>query len=87
MPNLAIEVLSPRQTINELLRKFNAFFALGIKSCWLVMPSIEVIKVYSQQGSYNTFDMNDTEVIDEVLDIHLPVQKIFDFEDWVLEAK
>jgi Uma2 family endonuclease len=84
VPELAIEVLSPRQTINELLKKFSAFFALGIKSCWLVMPSIEVIKVYSQQGSYRTFDMNDTEVVDEVLDIRLPIQKIFEFEDWVL---
>jgi Uma2 family endonuclease len=85
MPSLAIEVLSPRQTINELLKKFNAFFALGIQSCWLVMPSIEIIKVYSQQGAYQTFDMNDTEIVDEVLDIHLPIHKIFDFEEWILE--
>ena len=85
MPSLAIEVLSPRQTINELLNKFNAFFALGIQSCWLVMPSIEIIKVYSQQGSYKTFDMDDTEIVDEVLDIHLPIKKIFDFEEWILE--
>jgi Uma2 family endonuclease len=85
MPRLVIEVLSPRQTINELLNKFNGFFALGIQSCWLVMPSIEIIKVYSQQGSYQTFDMNDTEIVDEVLDIHLPIQKIFDFENWILE--
>lgn len=86
MPSLAIEVLSPRQTINELLKKFNAFFALGIQSCWLVMPSIEIIKVYSQQGAYQTFDMNDTEIVDEMLDIHLPIQKIFDFEEWILES-
>ncbi len=85
MPSLAIEVLSPRQTINERLKKFNAFFALGIKSCWLVMPSIEIIKVYSQQGAYKTFDMDDTEIVDEVLDIHLPIKKIFDFEEWILE--
>jgi Uma2 family endonuclease len=85
MPSLAIEVLSPRQTITELLNKFNAFFALGIQSCWLVMPSIEIIKIYSQQGAYKSFDMNDTEIVDEVLDIHLPIQKIFDFEDWILD--
>jgi len=85
MPSLAIEVLSPRQTITELLNKFNAFFALGIQSCWLVMPSIEIIKIYSQQGSYKSFDMSDTEIVDEVLDIHLPIHKIFDFEDWILE--
>jgi hypothetical protein len=80
-----VEILAaPSQTITELLKKISAFFALGIKSCWLVMPSVEVIKVYSQQGLYKTFDINDTEVIDDVLDLHLPIQKIFDFEDWVL---
>jgi len=85
MPDLAIEILSPRQTINELLNKFNAFFALGIKSCWLVMPAIEIIQVYSPPGLYETFDMNDTEIIDKLLDIHLPMSKVFDFEDWILE--
>lgn len=79
MPVLAIEVLSPSESVNELLMKFDAYFALGVKSCWLVMPSLEEIKVYSQQGSNKTFDMQrDTEVIDEVLDIRLPIQKIFD---------
>jgi Uma2 family endonuclease len=78
MPELAIEVLSPSQSINELLRKFDAFFALGIKSCWLVIPSLEVVKVFSQDSN-KTFDIqHDTEVIDESLDIRLPLQKIFE---------
>ncbi|RKZ38396.1 MAG: hypothetical protein DRQ49_14410 [Gammaproteobacteria bacterium] len=78
MPDLAIEVLSPSQSINELLRKFDAFLALGIKSCWLVIPSLEVVKVFSQD-SHKTFDIqHDTEVIDENTDIRLPLQKIFE---------
>jgi Uma2 family endonuclease len=83
MPLLAIEVLAPSQSVNELLMKFDAYFALGIQSCWLVMPSLEEVKVYSQQGSYKTFDtQRDTEVTDEVLDIHLPIQKIFEKFEW-----
>jgi Uma2 family endonuclease len=78
MPELAIEVLSPSQSINELLRKFDAFFALGIKSCWLVIPSLEIVKVFSQD-SHKTFDIqHDTEVIDESIDIRLSLQKIFE---------
>ena len=81
MPVLAIEVLSPNQSINELLRKFDAFFALGIKSCWLVIPSLEVVKIFSQD-SQKTFDMqHDTEVIDESIDIRLPLQQIFETFD------
>jgi len=48
MPELAIEVLSPTQSINELLKKIKAYFALGVKSCWLVMPC------GCSRNSYNT---------------------------------
>jgi len=71
MPDLAIEVLSPSQTINELLKKINAYFALSIKSCWLVMPSLEEVRVFSQLQCYKNFDINDKEINDEVMDIHL----------------
>jgi Uma2 family endonuclease len=78
IPDLAIEVLSPSQTINELLKKIDAFFALGIKACWLVMPSLEVIRVFSRPLNYKDFNIiSETEVIDGVMDIRLPIQKIF----------
>jgi Uma2 family endonuclease len=81
MPDLAIEVLSPKQRINDLLFKIKAYFALGVKSCWLVMPSVQIIKVYSQAGSKivaKTFEpQRDTEIVDEVMDIRLPIQKLF----------
>jgi len=77
MPDLAIEVLSPRQSIGELIRKIKAYFSLGIKSCWLAIPSIETIDVYSKPNQHKTFDMSDTELVDEVMDIHLPIQKVF----------
>ncbi|RKZ39818.1 MAG: hypothetical protein DRQ49_10345 [Gammaproteobacteria bacterium] len=71
-----MEVLSPKQAITDLLAKIKAYFALGVRSCWLVMPSVEVINIYSQ-GKKQTFDMNDTEVVDKVLDVHLPIAKVF----------
>jgi Uma2 family endonuclease len=77
MPDLAIEVLSPSQSVGYLLRKIKAYFALGVRSCWLVVPSMEAIDVYPQVDQHRTFDMNDTEVIDEIMDIHLPIAKVF----------
>jgi len=76
-PDLAIEVLSPSQTINELIKKIEAYFALNVRSCWLAIPSLDEVRVFSQLQKYKTFDMNDIEVIDEVMDIHLPIQKMF----------
>lgn len=46
MPLLTIEIFSPKQALSDILSKFKAYFALGIKSCWLVIPSNESITVY-----------------------------------------
>jgi len=78
MPDLAIEVLSPRQSIGELIRKIKAYFILGVKSCWLVVPSMEVIDIYSQPKQHRTFTINDTEVFDERIDIRLHIAKVFE---------
>jgi Uma2 family endonuclease len=78
MPLLAIEVVSPKQGLDEIINKFKAYFALGVKSCWLAIPTVESITVYSGPTNFKLFDVKrDTEVVDEVLDIHLPLQPIF----------
>ncbi|OQW93498.1 MAG: hypothetical protein BWK79_10790 [Beggiatoa sp. IS2] len=75
MPLLAIEIISPKQGIYGIIEKFRVYFALGIKSCWLVEPTIETVTVYSAIDQRKTFVNG--EVIDETLNIRLPVQDIF----------
>ncbi|OAD23950.1 hypothetical protein THIOM_000201 [Candidatus Thiomargarita nelsonii] len=77
MPDLAIEILSPRQAVDYLIRKINAYFKLGVKSCWLVIPSLDEVRVFSQPRSYKSFDLNSTKIVDEVMDIHLPIANVF----------
>ncbi len=77
MPDLVIEVLSPTQSVHFLVRKIKAYFALGVKSCWLVEPTVNVIHVYPRPDQHKTYDMSDTDVIDEVMDIRLSIQKVF----------
>ncbi len=77
MPLLTIEILSPKQAISDILAKFKAYFALGVKSCWLIVPPLKTVAVYSQPSHFKTFNMDMNELIDEVLDIRLSVQKIF----------
>jgi Uma2 family endonuclease len=77
MPELAIEVLSPRQAHSYLIRKIKAYFELGVKSCWLVILDVKTVYVYSQPTEYRTFTKDDTELIDEVMNIRLPIAKVF----------
>jgi len=76
MPLLAIEVLSPTQGTDEILAKFKAYFALGIQSCWLIIPATEVIAIYSIQA-FESFGSKDTEIVDKMLDIRLSTQQIW----------
>ncbi len=38
MPLTIIEIVSPSQSNDEILAKFERYFNAGIKSCWLVLP-------------------------------------------------
>ena len=76
MPLLAIEILSPRQAAYEILQKFEVYFILGVKSCWLVDPTTEVVAVYSALKQHQTFSAGD--IIDVVLDIRLPLAEVFE---------
>ncbi len=71
MPDLAVEILSPRQSTK-------AYFELGVKSCWIVNPGMQTVAVYSLPNQRKSFDIErDTEVIDEVMALSLPIQEIF----------
>lgn len=77
MPLMVVEVLSPRQNPASLLDKFNAYFALGIQSCWLVDPTTRTVHIYESLTKWKTFRV-DEELVDQTLDIHLPAREIFD---------
>jgi Uma2 family endonuclease len=76
MPLLAIEILSPKQGSYDILEKFKVYFALGIKSCWLVEPAIETVAVYSSLDKRINFVRD--KVVDDILGIQLPIVEIFD---------
>ncbi|MFZ4661882.1 MAG: Uma2 family endonuclease [Caldilineaceae bacterium] len=76
MPLLVVEILSPLQGSYEILQKFRLYFALGVKSCWLVDPATEVVVVYAGMEKHKTFSSG--EVVDEVMAIRLPFDQIFE---------
>lgn len=76
MPLMVIEVLSFRQFPSSLVEKFGAYFALGIKSCWLVDPVTRTVHVYSAPDQWRSFSVEE-ELVDEVLGVRLAVAEVF----------
>lgn len=76
MPQFVIEVISPRQGSLSIIEKFQAYFALGIRSCWLIDPATEVVRVYHPDRDPQTFALG--ELVDDVAGIKIPVAEIFE---------
>lgn len=45
-PLLVIEILSPRQSVNEVTEKFEVYFQAGVQSCWLVIPPTKTVVMF-----------------------------------------
>ena len=76
MPLTAIEIVSPSQSDNDILKKINLYFNAGVKSCWFVMPGFRAISVYSSIDNYEFFT-SDMTLIDSATGIKLPLSDIF----------
>jgi len=75
LPLLAVEILSPRQVMMDIMTKFKAYFEAGIPSAWIVIPSGNTVLVYSDLFTANAFSSGN--VIDEKLNIRLPLNSVF----------
>ena len=54
-PLLAIEILSPKQAMQDLTEKFEAYFAAGVKACWLVQPMLRTIAVFEPETDVRVY--------------------------------
>lgn len=77
LPLGVVEILSPTQSLNELVVKSNVYFDAGISSYWLVAPEVETIYVYSGKGELEVYTQKDI-LIDPNLDIELDLSQVFD---------
>lgn len=71
-----IEILSPTQNLNDLVDKADQYFAHGVKSCWIILPSMEGVAIYSEPGKYAFYTESDV-AKDTVLGIEIPVRELF----------
>ena len=71
-----IEILSPTQSLSELIEKSVKYFESGVKSYWLVLPALQNIYVFHAPGEYQMFTHKET-LKDETLGIELNLKEVF----------
>jgi Uma2 family endonuclease len=75
-PITVIEILSPKQAVQDLVDKFDVYFKAGVKSCWLVIPTLEIVDVFidniHQKQTYVA-----GVIIDSESKVSLEISKIF----------
>lgn len=77
MPDLAVEVQSPNQSLKELREKAHYFLANGTKLFWLVIPEKRLIEVYTLTDE-QILTEGDTLTGGDVLpEFALPVREVF----------
>ena len=76
LPRMVVEIVSPTQTIQEVLDKFPIYFEAGIQSCWLVVPQTKTVSVYTAPTQAHVVSMTG-DVVDPVLNIRVPLDQIF----------
>ncbi|MBA2339970.1 MAG: Uma2 family endonuclease [Pyrinomonadaceae bacterium] len=59
-PDLAVEVLSPGNTVDEIDEKISLYFAAGSKLVWLVNPKRRTVKVYNSPREARVYPEDET---------------------------
>ncbi|TAE15301.1 MAG: Uma2 family endonuclease [Bacteroidetes bacterium] len=75
-PVLAIEILSPTQSLHELLTKAGKYFQNGVLSYWLVIPLLRSIHVFSSANEYEVYKKKDI-LQDNASGISIDLGKVF----------
>jgi Uma2 family endonuclease len=69
-PDLIVEILSPSNTSEEYVRKFNLYLKAGVREYWVVEPKLKTLQVFElQDGAYRGTVYDSTAIVpSKVLD-------------------
>jgi Uma2 family endonuclease len=78
IPELAIEIISPDQTMKEFEEKAKDYLAAGVPRVWVVDPEAILIRSFFPDGSSQVY-MDNTPIVDELLPgLELTTRRIFE---------
>jgi Uma2 family endonuclease len=55
LPLLAVEILSPSQSHQDVVEKAEVYLRNGVKSCWIVSPPLRLVTVLLPDGREEVF--------------------------------
>lgn len=59
-PDLAVEVISPSNTVRDLVRKVREYFEHGVREVWVIVPDERVVYVYHSARELKVLRESDT---------------------------
>jgi Uma2 family endonuclease len=78
MPDLAIEIKSPSDTVRLMREKAAYYLATGARQVWLVYPAQRIVEVYNLEADVEILMVGDTLTGGKLLPgFSLPVVEVF----------
>ncbi|MCU0354562.1 MAG: Uma2 family endonuclease [Cytophagales bacterium] len=74
-PLTIVEILSPRQSADEVVAKFEIYFNQGVKSCWFIIPATDSIFIFTPGRKIQVF--HDEPLTDPATGISIDLREIF----------
>lgn len=74
MPFTAIEIVSPRQGVQDVVEKLDTYLESGIQTCWLVQPYPVSVVVSTKNSEYRFIE---GDIVDENLGVKISFSDLF----------
>ncbi|WP_446008689.1 Uma2 family endonuclease [Candidatus Electrothrix sp.] len=74
-PLLLVEILSPKQAVNEVTEKFEVYLQAGVQSCWLVIPPTKTLVLFQDMQQPRSYSSG--RFTDPVIELEVAVDDIF----------
>ena len=55
VPDLAVEIISPREEAGEIREKLDAYLRYGVKQVWHIYPTLQILIIYLPDGTSRTY--------------------------------
>jgi Uma2 family endonuclease len=78
VPNLAVEIISPTDMVEELIAKIEEYFASGVQCVWVVYPNQRLVHIFKSTTEFQGLRESDTLQDSEILPgFSLPLATLF----------
>jgi len=77
-PDLAVEIISPSNTVTEMDRKIRSYREAGSVQVWIINPELQQVSVYYADHTAHTFEIGETLLGGDLLPgLSIPVADLF----------